>query len=899
VQGSSLSPILFNAFIDELIQRLNTCRKVSISGYHVNNLFFADDGALFHNEASEIRIMLHLVDTWSRETGTTFEPTKCEVLVAVKPAIPFQLSGVDLPYCRIFRYLGIWFDNHGINHEISFDKRIQAMKYMTNLLNHRGYNGHGWTPKCIMAVYRTFLRPMMEYGLGLDMVDRSMLEKLEKAQAWALRTGFSVAGSTSYYALLGVSGLDNMQYRNQRLNARFMATLHNSIDGRVPAVMTYWQRNLAGNNDADSLVYRWRNKNALATKMQLRTAMEGTASRNPNPVVRKKVEDAAAERERRNEEIMQQHRIHVRKMTYLSQSWRIAGWTVDRDDWNNTRGAPLLTSYKFLPSKDDRRLLFLWMVGRIAYHQPCGNCDGATELSRRHAVECSGMEPWLRNRFHTASARYNPERNENLLDICIQQTNYGTMRRVERASRALCLVHIIAYIAEFCARRRDLAEVDEEELARAEEERRLLLEMVDQQLAVLGHGSPAVSTARSRKRNKKRSRKEDEEEEHENEKKDEIKEETNEEVETYRGAVQTETRRWAGDTRKTNKRSTVPRNRRPKPLRKKRETVSTANQIIGRKRGGRPPSAATLARREARIREHQQLHEAAVGGSNSGPRASLPAGSPLAASSATAAVTSAVVAGGIGNINNTNDGGAGTPLATTSVATATRLTSNNEDSPRPRHPATRTVTAPQQQQLTTSTSTSSPRATLASSGDDIDNDIDYSSSNNNTSGGAGTSHATTSLVTATRLTSSNEGGPRTLHPATRTVTAPQHQQQQQFSTLASTSSPRAALASSGDNIDNNIDNSNNDVDSGGAWTSQPTPGTAVPTPSSTTTAHPTNEKRPRKRLKPDHSATTRTSRTSSRTSDQSMTHDIPRQPTSEQQQQHQRLDPHRFQPDPG
>jgi hypothetical protein len=30
-----------------------------------------------------------------------------------------------------------------------------------------------------------------------------------------------------------------------------------------------------------------------------------------------------------------------------------------------------------------------------------------------------------------------------------------------------------------------------------------------------------------------------------------------------------------------------------------------------------------------------------------------------------------------------------------------------------------------------------------------------------------------------------------------------------------------------------------------------------------------------------------------------MTHDIPRQPTSEQQQQHQRLDPHRFQPDPG
>ena len=41
--------------------------------------------------------------------------------------------------------------------------------------------------------------------------------------------------------------------------------------------------------------------------------------------------------------------------------------------------------------------LIQWRLGRLAYHQECGRCHG--DLSRKHAVLCSGAEDFLLKEF--------------------------------------------------------------------------------------------------------------------------------------------------------------------------------------------------------------------------------------------------------------------------------------------------------------------------------------------------------------------------------------------------------------------------------------------------------------------------------------------------------------------
>ena len=109
VQGSSMSPILFNAFIDEFIHRLNAHPRVEVGGYQVNNAFFADDGVIIANSKEDLTRMLETTETWGRETGTTFAATKCEVMGPDDTA--FKIDGIELPRCEAYKYLGMMMTN--------------------------------------------------------------------------------------------------------------------------------------------------------------------------------------------------------------------------------------------------------------------------------------------------------------------------------------------------------------------------------------------------------------------------------------------------------------------------------------------------------------------------------------------------------------------------------------------------------------------------------------------------------------------------------------------------------------------------------------------------------------------------------------------------------------------
>ena len=84
-QGGVLSPILFNLYIDELLERL----KKSGFGCHIGSIFmgafcYADDCTLLGPSITSLKIMLKVVTQFSKEYNVKFNSAKSQLLVCSK-----------------------------------------------------------------------------------------------------------------------------------------------------------------------------------------------------------------------------------------------------------------------------------------------------------------------------------------------------------------------------------------------------------------------------------------------------------------------------------------------------------------------------------------------------------------------------------------------------------------------------------------------------------------------------------------------------------------------------------------------------------------------------------------------------------------------------------------------
>ena len=113
-QGSCLSPILFNIFIDDLFDDLPLQIRYSL---------FADDAALWCTNAdcdisvSRLQTGLSRLENWSRMNGLSFSAEKSASMVfsrhtSTKPSVHLHIYNTHIPYVHYFKFLGIVFDRN-------------------------------------------------------------------------------------------------------------------------------------------------------------------------------------------------------------------------------------------------------------------------------------------------------------------------------------------------------------------------------------------------------------------------------------------------------------------------------------------------------------------------------------------------------------------------------------------------------------------------------------------------------------------------------------------------------------------------------------------------------------------------------------------------------------------
>ena len=61
--------------------------------------------------------------------------------------------------------------------------------------------------------------------------------------------------------------------------------------------------------------------------------------------------------------------------------------------------------------KETERMIILWRLGAYTYHQPCTKCG--KEVSRAHALQCSGQEEQLQYEFAEENEEYTNSQEKN------------------------------------------------------------------------------------------------------------------------------------------------------------------------------------------------------------------------------------------------------------------------------------------------------------------------------------------------------------------------------------------------------------------------------------------------------------------------------------------------------
>ena len=235
MQGSLLSPFLFNVFIDDLAEKLNTDSLPSNPACFL----FADDIKLGTPSLPTLSSLLECAWDWMQVNG--MEPNHSKSGYIGPSPDPPLLGNITLPHTPEYRYLGFPFTASGIAFGRLCDHRTITLR---NLLRFLEDVGTLWPIWIRLIVYRTFVRPALEYGAPLlyawTLADRQRLPSLlllDAAQDDALRwVARAPRRPTLLHSLLGIPPITT---RFEMLAASFVVHLNRmSADNPAAAFLS-------------------------------------------------------------------------------------------------------------------------------------------------------------------------------------------------------------------------------------------------------------------------------------------------------------------------------------------------------------------------------------------------------------------------------------------------------------------------------------------------------------------------------------------------------------------------------------------------------------------------------------------------------------------------------------
>lgn len=113
-QGCALSPVLFNIYLNDLIQEIKDMGLgVTVNGEKVSILGYADDIVLMAESEEDLQDMLNRLDQWCDTWAMKVNTSKTKVIhfrprSVVRTGFNFKCGSESLEKVSQYKYLGIW-----------------------------------------------------------------------------------------------------------------------------------------------------------------------------------------------------------------------------------------------------------------------------------------------------------------------------------------------------------------------------------------------------------------------------------------------------------------------------------------------------------------------------------------------------------------------------------------------------------------------------------------------------------------------------------------------------------------------------------------------------------------------------------------------------------------------
>ena len=164
-QGSPLAPILFNRFINTLLEELNRGARLNSPAA----LFFADDGVIIAPNSRIAQDLLHRADHWSQQHSMVFNIRKYGPLIATNrilniPNSCLYLQDKPIPQVHSYKYLGVIISRNGVDYSAQaelLNSRVQKQINVMRLVSDT------WCPRIRYNIFKVILSPTLEYSVPI------------------------------------------------------------------------------------------------------------------------------------------------------------------------------------------------------------------------------------------------------------------------------------------------------------------------------------------------------------------------------------------------------------------------------------------------------------------------------------------------------------------------------------------------------------------------------------------------------------------------------------------------------------------------------------------------------------------------------------------------------------
>jgi Reverse transcriptase (RNA-dependent DNA polymerase) len=228
-QGSLLSPILFDVFIDDLADAINLYKENETEVPEC--LLYADDILLESESELQMRHLLTVTEIWCRSNEMTINVPKSGT---THTGTTFLVANEPLPQVGIYRYLGIPLSRTGIEPAGLIEENIRRATAAFALVK-KSLASRLWPHATKINVYKVYIRSVLEYAapilvlmhnLGLYKKEISRgIKKMQELQNDAVKWIFRKKRPLP--TLESLAGLLTVQNRFEQLTANLRLHLMN------------------------------------------------------------------------------------------------------------------------------------------------------------------------------------------------------------------------------------------------------------------------------------------------------------------------------------------------------------------------------------------------------------------------------------------------------------------------------------------------------------------------------------------------------------------------------------------------------------------------------------------------------------------------------------------------